>query len=116
MITDAIVSEVSADNARDDDLSTAIAGIADNLGLLFTQPGKIVIIAGDNATVIRTLRLGGRRTVLLGDLQLGRALCSAAADWATWAAHDLASGRVEAELRTLAWGSPAAGQIGRTAP
>jgi len=112
MITDLFVPEGRPDQACHGDLGTAIAAMAEQPDLLMTWPGKVVIIAGAHHTLIRTLRSA---LPSLGDLQLGRALRSAGADWATWAAQDLASGRIEAELRTIAGGRLAGGPTKRAA-
>jgi hypothetical protein len=112
MVTDLAMPEVRSAHRCPGDLGGEIAAMADRHGILVTRPSAIVVVAGDYGAIIRTLR-GDRRTALLADLQIGRALRSAGIDWATWAARDLASGQVERELRAIAEGIPPAGRVAR---
>ena len=82
------------------DLLAASGAMAASLDVLFTT-AEIVIIAGDASPMIRLLR-ADQRVITLGDLQLAALLRREAADWGTWVPDDIASGRIEAELRAAA--------------
>ena len=114
MAADLAMPEVRYAHRRRGDLGAEITAMADRYGILATQPGAIIVLAGDCGALIRTLR-GDPTTTSVADLHLGRALRSAGLDWATWAARDLDSGRVERELRAIADGISPSGQDGRAA-